>query len=189
MRTAAPVAAKKTTPATAVKHDVIVLLKNDHDEFKRMFKQFDKLAEKGDTKAKVKIANQVCAEIIAHSMAEEEVFYPGARSATEDDAMINEGIVEHDNAKDLIAQIQDMDPADPMYDAKVTVLGEYITHHVDEEEEEMFPEVRKSKELDLRGLAVIFTARKKEILAQLQGDDGEIVPQQLKKLTGTPSKH
>jgi hemerythrin superfamily protein len=199
MTTATPAAAKKSSPskaapvkstaATSVKHDVIVLLKNDHDEFKRMFKQFDKLAEKGDTKAKVKIANQVCAEIIAHSMAEEEVFYPGARSATEDDAMINEGIVEHDNAKDLIAQLQAMDPADPMYDAKVTVLGEYITHHVDEEEEEMFPEVRKSKELDLRGLAVIFTARKQEILAQLQGDDGEIVPQQLKKLTGTPSKH
>jgi hemerythrin superfamily protein len=189
MRTAAPVAAKKTTPATAVKHDVIVLLKNDHDEFKRLFKQFDKLAEKGDTKGKLKIANKVCAEVIAHSMAEEEVFYPGARSATEDDAMMNEGIVEHDNAKDLIAQIQAMDPADPMYDAKVTVLGEYITHHVDEEEEEMFPEVRKSKELDLRGLAVIFTARKQEILAQLQGDDGEIAPQQLKKLAGSPSKH
>ncbi|MFD0912090.1 hemerythrin domain-containing protein [Methylophilus luteus] len=199
MTTATPAAVKKTSPTKAapakatassrVKHDVIVLLKNDHDEVKKMFKQYDKLAEKGDIKAKVKLSNKICAELIAHSMAEEEVFYPGARSATEDDALINEGIVEHDNAKDLIAQLQAMDPADPMYDAKVTVLGEYITHHVDEEEEEMFPEVRKSKELDLRSLAVTFTARKQEILAQLQGDDGEIAPQQFKKLIGTPAKH
>lgn len=189
MRTASNEPSKKSTPVTAVKHDVIVLLKNDHDEVKKMFKQFDKLAEKGDTKGKVSIANKICIELIAHTLAEEEIFYPGARAATEDDAMINEGIIEHESAKDLIAQIQSMDPKDPMYDAKVTVLGEYINHHVDEEEEEMFPEVRKSKELDLRELAVTFTARKEEIIGKLKGANGEINTQQLKTLIGVPSKH
>jgi hemerythrin superfamily protein len=189
MRTVSDAPSKKATPVTAVKHDVIVLLKNDHDEVKKMFKQFDKLAEKGDTKGKVSIANKICLELIAHTIAEEEIFYPGARAATEDDAMINEGIVEHESAKELIAQIQEMDPEDEMYDAKVTVLGEYINHHVDEEEEEMFPEVRKSKELDLRGLAVTFTARKEEILSKLNGDNGEINFQELKTLVGVPSKH
>lgn len=189
MRTASNVSSKKATPATAVKHDVIVLLKNDHDEVKKLFKQFDKLAEKEDIQGKVKIANKICAELIAHTIAEEEVFYPGARAATEDDAMINEGIIEHESAKDLIGQIQAMKPEDPMYDAKVTVLGEYINHHVDEEETEMFPEVRKSKELDLRELAVTFTARKEEILGQVTGANGEINPQQLSTLIGMPAKH
>lgn len=179
----------KSTPATSVKHDVIVLLKNDHAEVKKMFKQFDKLAEKGDNKGKVQIANKICAELIAHTMAEEEAFYPGARAAIDDDAMLNEAVVEHDSAKDLIAQIQSMDSADPMYDAKVTVLGEYINHHVEEEETEMFPEVRKSKELDLRELAVTFSRRKQEILGQLQGADGEIDAQQLNKLIDQPARH
>ncbi|MGP1717653.1 MAG: hemerythrin domain-containing protein [Methylophilus sp.] len=189
MRTAANAPAKKSAPVTTVKHDVIVLLKNDHAEVKKMFKQFDKLAEKQDISGKVQIANKICAELIAHTIAEEEIFYPRALAATDDAAMINEGIVEHESAKDLIAQIQAMDASDPMYDAKVTVLGEYINHHVDEEEEEMFPEVRKSKELDLRELAVTFTARKEEILGKLTGAQGEIDPQQLKALIGVPSRH
>lgn len=189
MKTASNPESAKPTPASPVKHDVIVLLKNDHNEVKKMFKQYDKLVEQGDAKGKLKIANKICAELIAHSTAEEEIFYPGARAATEDDAMINEGIIEHESAKELIAQIQDMDPEDEMYDAKVTVLGEYIVHHVDEEEEEMFPEVRESKELDLRGLAVTFTARKEEILKQLSGANGELNKQALRKLLGSAARH
>lgn len=193
MRTASTEQSKKMqsgkTAASAVKHDVIVLLKNDHNEVKKMFKQFDKLAEKEDIKGKVQIANKICAELIAHTIAEEEVFYPGARAAIDDDAMLNEAVAEHDSAKDLISQIQAMDPKDPMYDARVTVLGEYINHHVDEEEEEMFPEVRESKELDLRGLAVTFTARKEEILKQLNSANGELNKQALSKLLGSAAHH
>lgn len=193
--TTASIAQSKKTPSgktaapSAVKHDVIVLLKNDHAEVKKMFKQFDKLAEKEDIQGKVQIANKICAELVAHTIAEEEVFYPGARAAIDDDAMLNEAVVEHDSAKDLISQIQAMDPADPMYDAKVTVLGEYINHHVEEEEEEMFPEVRESKELDLRGLAVTFSARKEEILKQLNGANGELNAQALSKLLGAAAHH
>jgi hemerythrin superfamily protein len=186
------VSAEKMTKATvtpAVKHDVIVLLKNDHAEVKKLFKQFDKLVEKEDIEGKVQIANKICAELVAHTIAEEEIFYPGARSATEDDAMLNEAVVEHDSAKDLISQIQAMDPSDPMYDAKVTVLGEYINHHVEEEEEEMFPEVRESKELDLRELAVTFTARKEEILKKLNGANGELNAQELSTLLGAAAHH
>ncbi len=183
------VSAGKRAATQTVKHDVIVLLKNDHDEVKKMFKQFDKLAEKGDIKGKLKMTNKICVELIAHTIAEEEIFYPGARAATNDDDMINEGIVEHESAKELMAQIQAMDPEDPMYDAKVTVLGEYINHHVDEEEEEMFPEVRESKELDLRGLAVKFTARKEEILKQLNDANGELNTKALSKLLGAAAHH
>lgn len=189
MKTISKEQPNKNIATNTVTHDVIVLLKNDHAEVKKLFKQFDKLAEKEDIEGKVQIANKICSELIAHTIAEEDIFYPGARAATEDDDMLNEAIVEHDSAKDLISQIQVMNPEDPMYDAKVTVLGEYINHHVEEEETEMFPEVRKSKELDLRELAVKFTARKEEILKQLYGDNGELDGQHLRTLIGSAAHH
>lgn len=181
--------ASASKQSSAVKHDAIVLLKQDHAEVKKMFKQFDKLAEKEDVEGKVQIANKICAELIAHTMAEEEIFYPAARQATEEEDMFNEANVEHDSAKELIAQIQSMDPADPMYDAKVTVLGEYINHHVEEEEGEMFPMVKKSKELNLKEMGAQIAARKEELLTELCDMDGEIDPQQLQAKLGMNSKH
>lgn len=181
--------ASASKQSSAVKHDAIVLLKQDHAEVKKMFKQFDKLAEKEDVEGKVQIANKICAELIAHTMAEEEIFYPAARQATEEEDMFNEANVEHDSAKELIAQIQSMDPADPMYDAKVTVLGEYINHHVEEEEGEMFPMVKKSKELDLKEMGAQIAARKEELLTELCDMDGEIDPQQLQAKLGMNAKH
>lgn len=189
MKTVSTEQPKKSPATNEVKHDVIVLLKNDHAEVKKLFKQFDKLAEKEDIEGKVQIANKICSELVAHTLAEEEIFYPGARAATEDDDMLNEAVVEHDSAKDLISQIQAMNPEDPMYNAKVTVLGEYINHHVEEEETEMFPEVRESKELDLRDLAVKFTVRKEEILKQLSAADGGLDEQQLRILIGAAAHH
>jgi len=181
--------ASTSKASTAVKHDAIVLLKQDHAEVKKMFKQFDKLAEKEDIEGKTQIANKICAELIAHTIAEEEIFYPAARQATQDDDMLNEANVEHESAKSLIAQIQSMDPADPMYDAKVTVLGEYINHHVEEEETEMFPMVKKSKELDLKEMGAQITARKEELLSELCDMEGEIDPQQLQAKLGMDAKH
>lgn len=181
--------ASTSKASTTIKHDAIVLLKQDHAEVKKMFKQFDKLAEKEDIEGKTQIANKICAELIAHTIAEEEIFYPAARQATQDDDMLNEANVEHESAKSLIAQIQSMDPADPMYDAKVTVLGEYINHHVEEEETEMFPMVKKSKELDLKEMGALIAARKEELLSELCDMEGEIDPQQLKAKLGMDAKH
>ena len=96
--------------------------------------------------------------------------------------MLNEANIEHDSAKDLIAQIQAMNPEDPMYDARVTVLGEYIEHHVEEEETEMFPKVRKTK-LDLAELDVELTARKQALLAGMVASDGAINVAALKTAT------
>lgn len=191
MRTASTTKSNKQASSSkhSVKHDAIVLLKQDHAEVKKMFKQFDKLAEKEDVQGKVQIANKICAELIAHTIAEEEIFYPAAREATQADDMFNEANVEHESAKELIAQIQSMDPADPMYDAKVTVLGEYINHHVEEEETEMFPMVKESKKLDLKNMGAQIEARKEELLTELCDMDGEIDPQQLQARLGMKSKH
>jgi acyl CoA:acetate/3-ketoacid CoA transferase len=87
------------------------------------------------------------------------------RKAIKDNALLNEATVEHASAKELIAQIKAMDPADELFDAKVTVLGEYIDHHVKEERTEMFTKARASK-LDLASLAGQLQQRKDELMAR-----------------------
>jgi hemerythrin superfamily protein len=128
-------------------------------------------------------------ELTIHAMVEEEIFYPQVRMAINDDDMLNEAEVEHDSAKELIAQIQFMETDNPMYDAKVTVLGEYIEHHVTEEEEEMFPKVRKAK-MDLEELGEDMRMRKEVLMSELM-TDGEINIDVLKQyaLDAVSKKH
>lgn len=169
MATAKKAAAKKVTsktPATAAaaKKDATILLQRDHTEAHRLFKQYEKLAkaEAPATERKA-LAEQVCRLVTVHAQIEEEIFYPAAREAGIEDDMMDEADVEHASAKDLIAQIQSMDPDEDHYDAKVKVLGEYIDHHVEEEESEMFPKCRKAG-MDLPALAIQLAERKAELL-------------------------
>ena len=166
----------------------LTLLKADHDKVKQLFKQYEKLAEKEDVAGKTAIANEICAELTAHAAAEEEVFYSAAKEKIDDDDLINEADVEHDTAKDLIAQIQIMSPTNPMYDAKMKVLDEYITHHVEEEESEMFPKAREA-DLDLKALGAEFTERKEELLEKVQDAQGNIDPAKLKILAVEEASH
>jgi hemerythrin superfamily protein len=130
--------------------DALSLLISDHREVKALFKQFDDLSDRSKV-SKKKIADQICTALTLHTQIEEQIFYPAVRDAIDDDDLLDEAVVEHASAKELIAQILDMDPGDDLYDAKVKVLSEQIDHHVEEEEKEMFPKVRRSK-LDLIGL-------------------------------------
>jgi hemerythrin superfamily protein len=157
-----------TTPkksATSAGPDAIKLLTADHKEVKALFTAYDKLAKaNGDDDEKKAIATQICTALTAHATVEEELFYPAAREVLPSEDLVDEATVEHATAKDLIAQLEGMEPSDDLYDAKVKVLGEYIDHHVKEEEEEMFPKVRKTK-LDLKDLGERLQARKEELLA------------------------
>ena len=137
-----------TTTATTKKKDACDLLDADHKTVKKMFMEYEELTKAGgNTKEKKRVlAEKICNELTVHAQIEEEIFYPAIRKAIKDDLMMNEAEVEHASAKDLIAQIQDMNPGDPMFDAKVTVLGEYIDHHVKEERTEMFPKARATKD-------------------------------------------
>lgn len=149
--------------------DAVELLTKQHREVEDLFEQFDKLGD--DAKAKKKqLADKICQALIMHTMIEEEIFYPATRAAGEEqeetEDMVDEAIVEHASAKDLIAQIQEMDPEDDLYDAKVKVLSEMIDHHVEEEEKEMFPKTRKLK-LDLKVLGQEMKARQEEIEASM----------------------
>lgn len=156
--------------ATSKMKDACDLLDADHKAVKKMFTEYEELTEaKGNTREKRRtLAEKICNELMVHTQIEEEIFYPAIRKPVKDDLMMNEAEVEHTSAKDLIAQIQGMDVSDPMFDAKVKVLGEYIDHHVKEERAEMFPKARETK-VDLVKLRDQLQMRKEELMAELEG--------------------
>ncbi|GAA0561583.1 hemerythrin domain-containing protein [Rhizomicrobium electricum] len=143
--------------------DAIVLLENDHAEVKTQFDEYEELESKSEKQA---LADKICMALKIHAQIEEEIFYPAARKATKDTDLLDEATVEHASAKILIAEIEAMEPDEPLYDAKVKVLGEQIKHHVKEEEGELFPEIRKT-DLDLKKLGARLSKRKVELLSQM----------------------
>ena len=161
-----PTARKPAATAAAAKTDATVLLMRDHNEVSKLFKQYKALSEsKAEGSDRQALAEQICDMLTVHATAEEEIFYPAAREANVESDLLDEAEVEHASAKDLIAQIRALGPDDDLYDAKVTVLGEYIDHHVKEEENEMFPKCRKA-DMDLAGLAQRLADRKAELMAE-----------------------
>ncbi len=159
---------KAATPrrSTRRKPDALRMLKDDHDKVKGLFEKFQNARR--DDERKGEIAQTICKELTVHTQLEEEIFYPAVREAIDDDDVMNEAVVEHGSAKELIAEIEKMSPDEDMFDAKVKVLGEFVNHHIREEQNEMFPQVRKT-DLDLNALAERMRSRKQ----QLVGDEAE----------------
>ena len=149
-------------PNAGGKLNALELLKEDHAKVKQSFKEFEKMDHE-DKATMQEMVRAVCADLKAHTTIEEEIFYPAVRAAIEDEDLMNEAKVEHTSAKELIAQLEGMKPDDPLYSATFTVLGEYVLHHVKEEESEMFAQVRKAK-LDLEELGAKMMARKQQLL-------------------------
>ena len=119
--------------ATRAGKDACDLLDADHRAVKKMFKEYEELTGSRARNAgqkKLELAHQICHEVTVHAQIEEEIFYPALREVLKDADLVNEAAVEHQSAKELIAQIEGMPEADEMFDAKVKVLGEYIDHHV-----------------------------------------------------------
>lgn len=156
--------AKANGKEAAKPTDAIKLLKSDHKEVEAMFKKYPKLKDDAEKQA---LADEICLALTVHAQIEEEIFYPAARAALEDEDLLDEAEVEHASAKQLIAEIKAMKAGDRLFDAKVTVLGEYINHHVEEEEEEMFPETEDT-ELDLKAIGTQLAERKAELMAKAQ---------------------
>jgi hemerythrin-like domain-containing protein len=138
--------------------NAIQLLEEDHAYVKKAFKTFEKM-DKADLAEVQKLVKLVCKELKAHADIEERLFYPAVRKAIKDKDLMNEALVEHASAKTLIRQLERMKPRDPMYAATFTVLGEYVQHHVKEEEGEMFPKVRRAR-VNLQALAKKLLARR-----------------------------
>lgn len=157
--------------------DAIQMLTTDHREVEKLFDQYSALAESedADDTQKTELAQQICAMLQVHTSLEEELFYPAAREAIDEQDLLDEAEVEHASAKDLIALIMGSSPDEALYDARVQVLAEYVKHHVKEEEKELFPKVRKGG-VDLAGLAAEMADRKQTLMAELglgQGTEAE----------------
>ena len=152
----------KSGRASARPDDAVSDLIADHHKVQDLFKQYEEA--KDDPSKKQKIFQQIDMELKVHTTIEEEIFYPASREFVSDEETVNEAVVEHASAKDLMAQLEGMAPEDPYYDAKVTVLKEMIEHHVEEEEEEYFPEV-KDNGMDTKAVGERLMARKQELTA------------------------
>lgn len=139
----------------------LVLLKKQHQEVDKLFKRFEK-AKDGD---KAEIVQTACRKLTIHAQIEEEIFYPALREAGVENDLLDEAEVEHVGVKRLVGELETMEPGEELYDAKVTVLMEYVKHHVKEEETEMFPDAKKS-DVDLDALGEQMEVRTVELEGQ-----------------------
>jgi hemerythrin superfamily protein len=178
---------KHTADQSATAADAITMLRTDHQKVKALFEEFEELKESAASDdEKAALVQKICNELKVHAGIEEEIFYPAVREDIDDKDLMDEALVEHAGAKELIAQLEDMSPDDELYDAKVTVLGEQIQHHVKEEEGEMFPKAKKAK-VDTAALGVQMTERKSELMDELDmTEDEEMKPAVGKKTANAP---
>jgi hemerythrin superfamily protein len=154
--------------ADSKSQDAITLLKQDHDEVQKLFKEFE--SAKGDGR-KQKLAHQICLELTVHAEIEETIFYP-ACEGTVDEEELKEGYVEHDAAKLMIAEIEaNQDGDDEFFDTKVKVLSEEIDHHIKEEEGTggIFSQARKGK-LDMEALGEQLAQKKQELTERYKSE-------------------
>jgi len=158
----------RRTSAKGSEDDALHILAEDHKKVMELFDEFERMKEDEETddEAKQVLVETACAELTIHAQVEEEIFYPAARDAIDDMDLLDEAEVEHASAKQLITELAAMQPGDDLYDAKFTVLGEYVKHHIQEEEKELFPKIKKA-DLDLEELGQEISERKMELREEL----------------------
>jgi hypothetical protein len=162
--------------------DAIALLKADHRKVENLFEKFQHTRDKDRKHA---LVHEICTELTIHTMIEEEIFYPACKAKIKDEDLLDEGYVEHDGAKVLIAELLDGSPSDEFYDAKVTVLSEMIKHHVKEEErrsEGLFAQARDAG-LDMEALRDRLMECKKQLTTKFE-NGAKLPPPQTRSYTG-----
>jgi hemerythrin superfamily protein len=142
--------------------DATALLRADHKEVSDLFEQYEKTRSQAKKKT---LVSEICTALSIHAQVEEEIFYPAVKAALKDHELIPEATVEHATLKELIAQVEDVEPDGEMFDAKIKVLSEYVKHHVKEEQNEMFPKA-KATGLDMMDLGGQIATRKTELMAE-----------------------
>jgi hemerythrin superfamily protein len=156
--------------ATRSAKDACDLLDADHRNVKKMFKEYEELAQSrglNSAQKRMELARQICMELTVHAQIEEEIFYPALRQAIKETDLLDEASVEHQSAKELISQLESGAQADDMFDAKVKVLGEYVDHHIKEEKSQLFPKARAARRLDLMAIRDELEVRKEELKSEM----------------------
>jgi hemerythrin-like domain-containing protein len=141
------------------------ILEEDHREVEEWFDEYDRLKD-SDEDRKADLAENICLALKVHAQIEEEIFYPQAGKASQDNDLIDEALVEHATVKNLIAEIEAMEVGEELYDAKIRVLGEMVKQHIKEEEEELFPELQSTK-MDLEAVGKELAERRQELMAEM----------------------
>jgi len=130
--------------------DAITMLKADHRKVEGLFKEFEEA--KDDKRSQVSLARSICEELALHDYLETKLFYPAAKTEVADSrSEVNEGIVEHEAIRRLVKEIPRLRASDEFFESRMTVLIEFVKHHVKEEERDMFPKIADS-DLDLLAL-------------------------------------
>ncbi|WP_438392544.1 hemerythrin domain-containing protein [Caballeronia sp. DA-9] len=135
--------------ADTKKQDALTMLEEEHRAVEKLFDAFER-AEEDDLERKATLVQRACELLTMHAIVEEEILYPAAKDALDKDDKddVNEAYVEHFLVKTLIEKFTTMQAGDEGFDATFKVLTENVKHHVEEEESELFPELRKTR-LDL----------------------------------------
>ena len=162
---------KSTSTATAIEpktgekidiNDIKQMIHADHGKVSELFFQFTQTEDK---KEKAEIVKKILKELYVHLTAEEEIVYPAVRKEADDvENMMDEADTEHHVVKLLMTELSEMKPTDDHYDSKVTVLCELVTHHVQEEEKEMFQKIEEAN-VDVDALGKKYTTRKIALIA------------------------
>lgn len=149
----------------SARNEILTMLKDDHKRVRKAFRDFEKLDAEEDPERSRALVEQACGELEVHAALEEELFYPAVRGFLKEEELLEEAEVEHTSAKALIAQLKGMDPDDPKFAATFTVLGEYVKHHIKEEEGELFPQLSGAR-LDWDELCDQIHERRDALMAQ-----------------------
>ena len=162
---------------SAAKSAIIEELKEDHKRAKQAFREAEKLDADEDGEELKALVEQTCAELEVHATLEEELFYPAVREVLKDGDLIDEAEVEHGSAKALMAQLRAMGPEDEKYAATFKVLGEYINHHVKEEEGEIFPAMQGRSGVEWEDVQEQMMTRREQLMSEMglseEAEEGE----------------
>ncbi|MDQ6618407.1 MAG: hemerythrin domain-containing protein [Pseudomonadota bacterium] len=142
--------------------NAVELLTQDHRNVQKMFRKAQKM-ESGDRELQ-EIVEMTCAALTQHAELEEQLFYPALREGGQNQDLVAEAQIEHDSAKQLIAQLEALGPRDERYKAMFKVLGEYVNHHIEEEETQIFRAAKRAK-IDMEALG-------EQMLMRKQGSEG-----------------
>ena len=149
--------------ATLEYEDAVDLLDADHQLVQKLFIDYQGLCDDdGPSEAKAQLARKICEDLGVHTQIEEEIFYPRVRAAIGDDALMDEALQEHAQAREAIAQLRRMAPTDAGYDGVVQQLFATVMDHVTDEREQVFLKARYSA-ADLRGMVPELLARRQEL--------------------------
>ena len=155
------------------------LLREDHRKVQELFEQF----EQADTRSKQRIVEEALTELEIHAKLEEGLIYPAIREETNAEELMDMALEEHHVATTLIKELKKMKPKDERFEAKFKVLAESVKHHIEEEENEIFPQAEET-DLDFSELGMEAMERKEKLM----GKSGKSSSRSKKKSSSAPGR-